>query len=113
MQHAKRILTKPEYALLYKAGYASDAVSKYSCGHTVPHLTRQRDIIALLGRDPWDGRTATSAGRPRKPEPVAAPPAPVSDCQLPAPPATQRVVAVNACDTDAIPTTPALRSGCA
>lgn len=78
----RRIFSKAEYRILYEHGYASDAVSKYARGYTIPWPKRQAEIVAILGRDPWNGRTATSAGRPRltsKREPIVKEPAP--DCQ--------------------------------
>ncbi len=69
------IFTTDEYRILAEAGIPSAAVSKYSHRHLIPHGTRQQQIIALLGRDPWSGATAKSAVRPkiRQPAPAEAP----------------------------------------
>lgn len=70
-----RLFSPDEYQILAEAGIPSPAVSKYSHRHLIPQRPRQQQIIALLGRDPWNGAVATSAGRPKglQPAPVAAP----------------------------------------
>lgn len=62
------VLSRAEYHALQEHGIPESTASKYRRRVLIPHGPRKEQIIALLGRDPWDGTTIKKAGTPRMEE---------------------------------------------